>query len=253
MKNPNITGKISESGSDSLLSKNMTDARVVVAITLVTKKKMKTMKIIEPYVQLINAPDYDTVLNTIETAGRVCYKSEDKITDDSAEKFIDGIIKRGHEAVLEHAVITARFVCDRGVSHEIVRHRMASYCQESTRYCNYSKDKFGREITFIKPSFFDLDNPNYNEWEIACSVAEYEYLKMLDNGATPQEARTVLPNSLKTEVIMTANIREWRHFMRLRCSEKAHPQMREVAMELLVELVVKYPIFFKDIYDEMTK
>ena len=111
------------------------------------------MKIIEPYVELINAPDYKTLLTTIEAAGRTCYKSEDKITDTSAAAFVAGIIKRGHEAVLEHFNITIKFICDRGVSHELVRHRLASYCQESTRYCNYSKEGFGGEITVIRPAF----------------------------------------------------------------------------------------------------
>ena len=118
------------------------------------------MKIIEPHVELINAPDYKTLLTTIEAAGRTCYKSEDKITDGSAEKFVRGIIKRGHEAVIEHGSLTVRFICDRGVSHEIVRHRLAAFCQESTRYCNYGKEGFGGEITVIRPSTFaDTDSP----------------------------------------------------------------------------------------------
>lgn len=112
------------------------------------------MKIIEPFVELINAPEYKTLLTTIEAAGRTCYKSEDKITDGSAEKFVRGIIKRGHEAVIEHGSLTVRFICDRGVSHEIVRHRLAAFCQESTRYCNYGKEGFGGEITVIRPSTF---------------------------------------------------------------------------------------------------
>lgn len=118
------------------------------------------MKIIEPSVELINAPDYKTLLTTIEAAGRTCYKSEDKITDGSAEKFVRGIIKRGHEAVIEHGSLTVRFICDRGVSHEIVRHRLAAFCQESTRYCNYGKEGFGGEITVIRPcTFADTDSP----------------------------------------------------------------------------------------------
>ena len=205
------------------------------------------MKIIEPFVELINAPDYKTLLTTIEAAGRTCYKSEDKITDGSAEKFVRGIIKRGHEAVIEHGSLTVRFVCDRGVSHEIVRHRMASYCQESTRYCNYGKGKFGEEITVIEPCFWPEGSDLYWAWKNACLISEQCYFSLLKSGATPQEARSVLPNSLKTEVVMTANIREWRHFLKLRCSPAAHPQMRVVANMLLTLLKQTYPVFFENI------
>lgn len=202
------------------------------------------MKVINPSVELINAPAYETLLNTVETAGRVCYKSEDKICEGSAEKFIAGILKRGHEAVIEHGVLTVKFTCDRGVTHEIVRHRIASYCQESTRYCNYSQEKFSNEITVIKPCFFEEGTVNYLLWLRACRDAEAAYLTLLGSGATPQEARSVLPNSLKTELVMTANIREWRHFLKLRTSERAHPQMREVACMLGKMLAEKYPVFF---------
>lgn len=205
------------------------------------------MKITEPSVELINAPDYKTLLTTIEAAGRTCYKSEDKITDGSAEKFVRGIIKRGHEAVIEHGSLTVRFICDRGVSHEIVRHRLASYCQESTRYCNYSNDDFGAEITVIKPLFFYEGTQGYELWKEACENAENSYFKLLEYGCTPQEARAVLPNSLKTEIVMTANIRELRHFLKLRCSSAAHPQMKEVAMMLLAILKENYPVFCDDI------
>ena len=205
------------------------------------------MRIIDPSVELINAPTYDALLNTIEVAGRVCYKSEDKIQEGSTEKFIAGIIKRGHEAVLEHGVLTVKFICDRGVSHEIVRHRIASYCQESTRYCNYSQDKFGNEITMIRPCFLAEGTKEYELWSHACDHAESAYFDMLICGCTPQEARSVLPNSLKTEVVMTANIREWRHFIKLRTSEKAHPQMRQIACMLQNLLVEKYPVFFKEV------
>lgn len=205
------------------------------------------MKIIEPSVELINAPNYKTLLTTIEAAGRTCYKSEDKITDGSAEKFVRSIIKRGHEAVIEHGSLTVRFVCDRGVSHEIVRHRMASYCQESTRYCNYGKGKFGEEITVIEPCFWPEGSDLYWAWKNACLISEQCYFSLLKSGATPQEARSVLPNSLKTEVVMTANIREWRHFCRMRCPVAAHPDMRVVANMLLTLLKQTYPVFFEDI------
>lgn len=276
-------------------------------------------------------------LKKIEKCGRVCYKSEDKITEDSAEKFVANIIKRGHEAVLEHASfifqvsynvyedirdkvifvenrypvkmylrftdsdgyvvsgnvrawrdffcfagvppymndfvetnpilfsefksdfpfnlrgrkwsirqisadelvstyqrlvhedISVKFICDRGVTHEIVRHRPASFCQESTRYCNYSNGKFGGEITVIKPCFFKENSTRYLNWFVACESAETAYNAILEDGGTPQEARDVLPNSLKTELIMTAPLMEWCHFFNLRMSPAAHPQMQEVA------------------------
>lgn len=206
------------------------------------------MKIIKPSVEFITPIDGQEILRHIEKCGRVCYKSEDKITDNSAEKFIANIIKRGHEAVLEHYSFTVKFTCDRGVSHEIVRHRLASYCQESTRYCNYSGDKFGNEITVIEPCY--LEDKTYSQrdlWITSCEQSEEFYFTMLNNGFTPQEARAVLPNSLKTEVIMTANLREWRHFFKLRCSPAAHPQMREVAIMLLNKCKKEIPIVFDDI------
>lgn len=291
--------------------------------------------------RIINAQAYVLVENDpikkIEKCGRVCYKSEDKITEDSAEKFVANIIKRGHEAVLEHASfifqvsynvyedlrekvmfvedrypvkmylrftdsdgyvvsgnvrawrdffffagvppymndfveanpilfpefksdspfslkggkwsirqisenelvstyqrlvhedVSVKFICDRGVTHEIVRHRPASFCQESTRYCNYRNGKFGGEITVIKPCFFKENSTRYLNWFVACESAETAYNAILEDGGTPQEARDVLPNSLKTELIMTAPLMEWCHFFNLRMSPAAHPQMQEVA------------------------
>ncbi len=205
------------------------------------------MKIIKPSVEFITPVDGATILRRLEECGRVCYKSEDRITDDSAAKFVRGIIKRGHEAVLEHCSFTVKFTCDRGVSHELVRHRIASFCQESTRYCNYSKDKFGTEITVIEPCFLLPDTDGYRIWRESCETAEEAYFSMLGWGCSPQEARSVLPNSLKTEVVMTANIREWRHFLRLRCSTAAHPQMREVATQLLEECCRLMPDLFDDV------
>jgi thymidylate synthase (FAD) len=313
------------------------------------------MKIINAGYEFIND---NSILKKIELAGRVCYKSEDKISEDSAKTFVSNIIKRGHEAVLEHGSfcfevdedvfddildsecflehrvgftsflrhtnvnsylisgnvrawrdflkahlkyietvpgymkefllsnpilfpefqnegkfnilrgmfrlidtsqltnpieicihhdITVKFTVDRGVSHEIVRHRPSSYCQESTRYCNYSKDKFGNEITVIKPCFWDETSDLLRDWKSAMKMAESHYFDLLEQGATPQEARSVLPNSLKTEVVMTANIREWRHFFKLRTSPAAHPQIREVAIPLLKDCQAKIPVLFDDI------
>lgn len=205
------------------------------------------MKIISPSVELLNPPQYALLLDLVELAGRTCYKSENKITDGSAETFVRGILKRGHEAVIEHGALSVRFVCDRGVSHEIVRHRLAAYCQESTRYCNYSKGDFGGEITIIKPCYMDEGDPAFEVWKNACLRAELAYFDMLSIGCTAQEARAILPNSLKTEVVMTANLREWRHFFKLRTAPAAHPQMREVARMLLTQMKERYPVFFEDI------
>lgn len=302
------------------------------------------MRIVEPSVLLLRQPDNPVdALHHVERCGRVCYKSEGKITDDSYKGFIERIVQRGHETVLEHGYLMVRFsselyhswfdvacrraeksgktlylrrsgdlsgtvvsgnfrawrdvlrmciadsafvpqdlvdilgqyapafadllrqiqrtssvrvvqvydwmletdheiqthvrrtlwfTCDRGVSHELVRHRPASYCQESTRYCNYLKDDFSSQITVIKPCFFTEGTLQYDLWAEACEAAEKAYFGLLTQGdCTPQQARTVLPNSLKTEVAMTATVDEWLHFLRLRCSPAAHPQMREVATQ----------------------
>ena len=205
------------------------------------------MRIIEPSVEILTPIDGEAILKMLEAVGRTCYKSEDKIKEGSAEKFISNIVKRGHEAVIEHYNITVKFICDRGVTHEIVRHRLASYCQESTRYCNYANDRFNGEITVIKPMFLEVGTDGWELWHDACAMAEKFYFDLLDFGCTPQEARAVLPNSLKTELVMTANIREFRHFFNLRCSKAAHPQMREVANMLLKEFKERIPVLFDDI------
>lgn len=205
------------------------------------------MQAIRAYTQIYGDINGQEILNKIERCGRVCYKSEGKIEEGSAEKFVAGIIKRGHEAVLEHASVTVKFVVDRGVSHEIVRHRIASYCQESTRYCNYSKDDFGSEITCIIPEYLDYKSAGWETWKAAMKACEDAYFKLLDIGLTPQEARAVLPNSLKTEVVMTANLREWRTFFKLRCANAAHPQMREVTRPLLEDFKNLIPVVFDDI------
>jgi thymidylate synthase (FAD) len=198
------------------------------------------MKIVEPSVTLEWITP--TPLLAIERAGRVCYKSEDKITDDSAERFCKMIYQKGHESVVEHAVASLRIICDRGVSHEIVRHRLASYSQESTRYCNYSKEKFGSEIAVIQPP--DMNEFQFTYWKKGMLAAEQAYVKMLQEGATPQIARSVLPNSLKTELVMTANFREWKHFIHLRTSSAAHPQMRQIAEMVRNTLARECPFVF---------
>jgi thymidylate synthase (FAD) len=189
----------------------------------------------------------EDILKQIETAGRTCYKSEDKITADSAAGFVKHIIKSGHHSVIEHINVSVRFVCDRGISHEIVRHRLAAYSQESTRYANYSKDKFGNEITVIKPYFWHENSEEYLIWKQAMQNAEQSYLKLLKSGARPEQARSVLPNSLKTEIVMTCNLREWRHVLKLRCSKASHPQIRELMLPLLAEMRAKIPVLFDDL------
>lgn len=210
------------------------------------------MKVIKAGYEILTAISEGGVeeLQHIEKIGRVCYKSEDKITSDgeSARKFVKMIIDRGHEAMIEHSSLSVKFIVDRGVSHELVRHRIASFAQESTRYCNYSKDKFDNGITFIKPFFFS--DTKYQRWLAAMADAESAYLDLLNSGATPQEARSVLPNSTKTEIVITANYREWRNFFKLRTAKAAHPQMREVTIPLLKELKEKLPIIFDDIIEE---
>lgn len=205
------------------------------------------MRIVEPSFEILGAPNPSAILKNIEEFGRVCYKSEDNITLDSAVPFIRRILKSGHESVIEHEKISVRIICDRGVSHEIVRHRIASYSQESTRYCNYSKNKFGNELMFIKPCFWTEDSPAYSIWEKQMQSAEKCYLELIHAGVPPEEARSVLPNSLKTEIIITMNLREWRHFFQLRTSERAHPQMREVAVPLLRRMQELLPPIFEDI------
>ena len=205
------------------------------------------MKIVEASVELVSDLDAEKIMKHIELAGRVCYKSESRISDTSAEKFIANIIKSGHESVIEHVSLTFKIICDRGVTHEIVRHRLASYSQSSTRYCNYASDKFGNELTFIKPCFWDEDDENYLLWKQTMEVVEKNYLAMIENGAQPQQARSILPNSLKTEIFMTANLREWRHFLKLRTSKRAHPQMREVALKIYKILSDNLPVIFSDI------
>lgn len=208
------------------------------------------MRVIKPGYEILDVINGGEIIKKVEKIGRVCYKSEDKITEESAEKFIGNILKSGHESVIEHEKISVRFICDRGVSHEIVRHRIASYSQESTRYCNYNKDKFGKELTVIKPVFWKEDSEEYKLWFETMQTIENMYNKMIEMGAKPQEARSILPNSLKTEIVVTMNLREWRHFFKLRTSLKAHPQMREIACPLLDDFKSRIPVIFDDIMYE---
>ena len=221
------------------------------------------MKIINPTFEILSEISEGGIkeLQHIEQIGRVCYKSEDRITEDgeSAKKFVSMLINRGHEAMIEHSSLSVKFTVDRGVSHELVRHRIASFAQESTRYCNYTNNKFDNEISVIclmggilldgkTKSLSGIDiSKLMDEWSAAMEDAERHYLKMIEIGATPQIARSVLPNSTKTEITITANYREWRNFFKLRTPHSAHPQMREVTIPLLKQLKQRIPVIFDDI------
>ncbi len=205
------------------------------------------MQIITPSFELMEEIDGPKMLKNIEKCGRVCYKSENMITDTSAETFVANLLKRGHESVIEHEKISVRIICDRGVSHEIVRHRIASYSQESTRYCNYQKNQFGNELTFIRPVFWKKNSAEYAVWHDTMQMIEDNYMHLISMGVKPQEARSILPNSLKTEIIVTMNLREWRHFFRLRTSHTAHPQMQEITRPMLKVFREKIPVVFDDI------
>ena len=209
------------------------------------------MKVIQAsYEILTDLSDPIKILKDIERAGRVCYKSENNITDDSCITFCKNILKRGHEAVIEHSQLSVKFTVDRAIANELVRHRLASYCQESSRYCNYSKDKFYNEIKVIEPEeLLPRNSTDYNIWWMSCKNAEEAYMSMISDGVKPEIARSVLPLSTATEIIMTANIREWRNVLKLRSSHnmRAHPQMRSICDRLLSDLKSKIPVLFDDI------
>ena len=210
----------------------------------------------KPSHTILTPLDSAAILARLEKAGRTCYKSEGRIKDGSAETFIGAILQRGHESVIEHESISVRFICDRGVSHELVRHRIASYSQSSTRYCDYNKG----QVEFIIPSWSLIPEGEYAGidsmpllsgsdaiWFTAVWICENNYKRLRLLGWKPEQARSVLPNSLKTEIVMTANLREWRHFFKLRTARAAHPQMRELVAPLLVELQGVLPVIFDSI------
>lgn len=209
-------------------------------------EKVISVRIIKPYLYIYRDEMDRKKLMTIERSARLCYKSEKNMGDTVSKEFLTRLISSGHESAIEHEKITVYFAVDRGVSHEIVRHRIGSYSQESTRYCNYSSDKFGKEITVIEPFFF-LECPvKYEIWKNGCLSCESAYLELL-NDSSPQEARSILPNSLKTEICVTYNMREWRHFFKLRCTSKAHPQMQQVSIPLLLLFKNKFDPLFYDL------
>ena len=202
------------------------------------------MKIIEPAVRLLRCTPFPE--KAIEEAGRLCWKSEENIADTSYITFIRMLLTAKHESVLEHASAGFIITTDRGISHELVRHRLASYSQTSTRYCNYSSGKFGGEITVIQPSDLPTFGIQREAWVLACHEAERFYMEMLDAGCKPQVARSVLPTCLATEIAMTANFREWRHFLTQRLSPSAHPDMRVIAEMIRDHLKEITPIVFEE-------
>lgn len=232
------------------------------------------MRLIKPKVEILDRIDSDQVIADITTVARTCYKSEDVRTKEKDKALVKRLIESKHEAMLEFVDVTVKFTTDRGVSHELVRHRMASFAQESTRYCNYSKDKFNNELTFIIPSWLDIPEGDWqldsywdvdsnktklqlpveegtaaSNWLSAMERAETAYRILTNKGWKAEQARMVLPMSIKTEINMKANLREWRHFFKLRCHHTAHPDIRILALDLLKQMHEQIPIIFDDLYD----
>ena len=234
------------------------------------------MRLIKPYYVIESEINGEKILRHLENAARTCYKSEDKVGDwEKTKKFVGGLIKGGHHSTIEHYSLTVRFIIDRGVSHELVRHRLCAFSQESTRYCNYANDKFGDHITYILPPWIGLEPGVYEVlssngldsyitknadmfmgtyeqevWINALSMAEESYKMLIDKGWVAQQARSVLPNALKTEIVTTANLREWRHILNMRAvgiAGKPHPQMLELMVPLLKDLQEKIPVIFDDL------
>lgn len=203
------------------------------------------MKIIEQSYRILWNPG-----DVIEKAARTCYRSEDKITDDgsSDQKIKEMLTSLGHTTMLEHSVLSVEFTTDRAIANELTRHRLCSFAQESTRYCNYSKDKFGNELTFVQPEWIlDIFTYEASIWADACVMAEHTYLALLKKGLKPEDARCVLPLCLATKLVMTTNYAEWRHILKLRTAKGAHPQMRALMIPLLEELQETIPVIFDDI------
>lgn len=207
------------------------------------------MKIIEPKIG-VEKVDYSKIMKNLERACRTCYRSEDKMTDESYKTLLKNCVNRGHESILEHEKITIRMICDIGVYKDLTRHRHASFSIESTRYCNYGKDKFDNEIKFIKPVNMEPDTEIYNEWKKSLEEIEKHYINMVEMGATPDQMRMILPHSTAALVTMTANIREWKHILSLRCTKHAHPAVEQVMIPLLMLFKKNMPEIFENIeYD----
>lgn len=208
------------------------------------------MKIIEPSIQVENV-DYKQIMKNLERACRTCYRSEGKITEESYKTLLKNCINRGHESILEHEKVTIRMMCDIGVYKDLTRHRIASFSIESTRYCNYGKDKFDNQIKFIKPVNMDEGTELYKKWYSTCEIIEKNYVEMSNLGATPDQLRMLLPHSTAAEVTMTANIREWKHIFSLRCTNHTHPAVEQLMIPLLLKFKKEMPEIFENIkYDE---
>ncbi len=208
------------------------------------------MKIVEPIIEVEDV-DYKKIMKNLERACRTCYRSEGKITEESYKTLLKNCITRGHESILEHEKITIRMHCDVGVYKDLTRHRIASFSIESTRYCNYGKDKFDNQIRFIKPVNIEEGTELYDKWYKACESIEKYYLEMAEMGAMPDQLRMLLPHSTAAEVTMTANIREWKHILELRCSKHAHPAIRQLLIPLLLKFKKEMPEIFESVeYDE---
>lgn len=207
------------------------------------------MKIIEPKIW-VEEFDPIKIMRNLERACRTCYRSEGLITEDSYKKLLKNCINRGHESILEHEKITVRMVCDIGVYKDLTRHRFGSFSIESTRYCNYGKDKFDNEIKFIKPCNIEEGTEEYSEWHWCLSQIEESYMKMTELKCTPDQMRMILPHSTAAEVTMTANIREWRHILDLRTKKMTHPAIRQILIPLLLKFKYTMPELFDEIeYD----
>lgn len=208
------------------------------------------MLVVEPYFEILYIPPTDEILRVLQLAARNCYKSEDKIKEGSAEDLLRRLLRTKHDSVFEHMGVTIRLVADRGILAEITRHRTGiGFSVESSRYANYSKEKFGSEITVIRPFYFIEGTEEYLVWEQSMKDAERAYLQLISMGKKAQEARAVLPFSLKTDIVFTANLRELRHILKLRCGKASHPQMRQVMLPILAEMFKRVPVLFSDLYE----
>ncbi len=208
------------------------------------------MKIIDPTIQ-VEKVDYKQVMKNLERACRTCYRSEGKITEESYKTLLKNCINRGHESILEHEKVTIRMLCDIGVYKDLTRHRIASFSIESTRYCNYGKDKFDNQIKFIKPVNMEEGTELYNKWYDTCKIIEQNYIEMSKLEATPDQLRMMLPHSTAAEVTMTANIREWKHIFSLRCTKHTHPAVEQLMIPLLLKFKKEMPEIFDNVeYDK---
>lgn len=204
------------------------------------------MNIVEPYAKLMDVSDKEEgirLLRKIEWCGRISHRSEDAQGADSWDRFIRAIVlQHGDWSIVEHAIATVDMLVDRGITHEIVRHRLFSFTQESTRFVNYEKKM---AASFIMPP--DLNEAQRVSWERNIGQAEMSYREAISQGCAPQIARSVFPNALASRIIVTGNLRNWRHFLLMRTTKEAHPQMRQVTIPLLAEFQAKIPILFEDI------